>query len=118
MSNFDRIPERRIALRARILAVASCVAAVSVLGSVLLAEAQTEPAAKPQTAPIAAPVATPVSASPVATANDFAPTPEVFAKVKTAEGRRAFVQNFCTGCHSARAKAGNGGVEVSAVRDR
>lgn len=112
MSNFGKIPEYRIALRARLLAFAACVASVCVLGSALFAEAQTEPA-KPQNMP--APVVastTPASAAAAASApsspiNDFAPTPEVFAKVKTAEGRRAFVQNFCTSCHSARAKAGN-----------
>jgi mono/diheme cytochrome c family protein len=107
VSNFGKIPERRIALRARLLAFASCVAGVCVLGSVLLAKAQTEPPAKPQAA--STPIATSATAPAAGTvpANDFAPTSEVFAKVKTAEGRRAFVQNFCTSCHSARAQAGN-----------
>lgn len=107
MSDLGKIPERHIALRARLLAFASCVAGVCVLGSVLLAEAQTEPTAKPL--PASTPIATPATApaSGAAPANDFAPTPEVFAKVKTVEGRSAFVQNFCVSCHSTRAKAGN-----------
>jgi cytochrome c551/c552 len=34
----------------------------------------------------------------------FAPSPEVFAKLKTPAGRTEFVQTFCVACHNARAK--------------
>ena len=37
---------------------------------------------------------------------DFAASPVVFARVKTDDGRGAFVQNYCLGCHNARARSG------------
>ena len=47
----------------------------------------------------------PASATPKAPVQaDFTPSPEVFAKLKTPAGRTEFVQTFCVGCHSVKAK--------------
>lgn len=61
-------------------------------------------AATAPTPPVAQPVV--AIATPAQTAADFAPSPEVYAKLKTANGRTEFVQIFCVGCHNARLKTG------------
>ena len=55
------------------------------------------------------------AASADSTPSDFAPTPTVFDKVKTTDGRGAFVQNYCLGCHNARAKTG--GLVLEGIAD-
>ena len=75
---------------------ASVFLAGAALSCVLLAGAQAQDAPKPAASMTSPP------ASSAATA--FAPTPEVFAKLKTPAGRTEFVQTFCVACHNARAK--------------
>jgi mono/diheme cytochrome c family protein len=46
------------------------------------------------------------AAAPDSATEAFAPSPQVFAQVKTPAGRAKFVQTYCQGCHNAKAKAG------------
>src|SRR3569833_3689463 len=72
-------------------------AAISCL---LLAGAEAQDAApKP-----ASPISPRPAASAAATPANLAPSPEVYAKLKTPAGRTEFVQTFCVACHNARAK--------------
>ena len=65
------------------------------ISCVLLLGAHAQDAAAPKTPAIVA-----------STPANFAPSPEVYAKLKTPAGRTEFIQTFCVACHNARMKTG------------
>jgi hypothetical protein len=67
--------------------------------------AQSAQPAPSQVAPPAPLAASPNAKSPQSEVN-FAPSPEVYAKLKTPAGRSEFVQTFCVGCHNTKLKTG------------
>src|SRR5262245_55573680 len=69
-------------------------AGAAAISCLLLAGAESQDAAPKTATPIRSP------ASPA----NFAPSPAVFAKLKTPAGRTGFVQTFCVACHNARLK--------------
>lgn len=83
-SEFRKLPS--------LLAGGTAVALLFAAGGAVLAQTPSAPAPAPA----------PVNARPPIAA--FAPSPEVFAKIKTPAGRTEFVQTFCVSCHNARAK--------------
>ena len=76
------------------------VAGGAAISCILLAGADAQDAAPKPAAAAAAPA--PARPNPA----NFAPSPEVYAKLKTPAGRAEFVQTFCVACHNARMKTG------------
>ena len=95
----------RVAGRLRVRRRPDARPAFLVAGLLLLAsQAAIADAASPSTPPVPAASA---AAAPARPASAFAAGPETFAKLKTPEGRTAFFETFCTGCHNAKLKTAN-----------